>query len=210
MSQEKLELAKKLIGEGMDRHDALRRFIAQGVSTEDFQELFSQALVELKMPEPTRAMPTLIGESERLSSVRKRVSPITAILTICISTVLFFGGIYILLSGNIFGKMLDFIIPTGGESFSESTTPQSHTFGDAVLKKKVDSTMASVRIYKNRMLDYQGVCADVAVVPPVMCKEMKETAVVYAQDSAGALYCVDGTGQSGSSVATTKTTVYCK
>ncbi|MFM2381723.1 MAG: hypothetical protein RLZZ76_490 [Candidatus Parcubacteria bacterium] len=209
MSPEKLALAKKLIGEGMDRHDALRRFIAHGVSTEDFQVVFTQALAELKMPEPKQVMPTLLGQSERFTSERKRVSPIAAILTLLIGTVVFFGGIYILLTGNIFGKLLD-SIPTRGNYDSESPSPQSRTFGDAVLKKKVDSTMASVRIYKGRMMDYQGVCSDVAVVPPIMCKEMKDTVVVYAEDSTGLLYCVDGAGKSGSSVGTTKSEVFCK
>jgi hypothetical protein len=210
MPQDKLALAKQLVGEGMDRHDALRRFIALGVSTEDFQSLFTQALAELGMPEPTAPMPTHL-ETEKAFIVKAQKSPMVMMLVGLMATITFFGGVFFFVTEDVPNRILDFVIPTGSMSVADSDSQSEQvTFSDAVLKKKIESTMASVRIYKGRMLDYQGVCTDVAVVPPVTCKEMTNSVVVYAKDKNGALYCVDGTGKSGSRIELTKTAIACK
>lgn len=210
MPQDKLVLAKKLIGEGMDRHDALRRFIAQGVSTEDFQDTYTKAISELGVTEPQQAMPEIVSGEMSLKSIKHK-SPIIMMLMACVAVVFFFGGMYLILTENIPAKILD-LLPTGSHNQTNTqfqTSSESPSFSDAVLKKKIDSTMASVRIYKSRMLDYQGVCSDIAVVLPIMCKEMTASVVVYAKDSKGTTYCVDGTGKSGNTIKQTETTISC-
>lgn len=209
MPQEKLALAKKLIGEGMDRHNALRRFIALGVSTEDFQDTFTQALKELGVMEPKTVMPTIVSGEKDLR-VRKQKSPIVMMILACVAVVLFIGGVYLILTENIPARVLDLLTIGSYSESSAQKTSESPTFADAVLKKKIDSTMASVRIYKSRMLDYGGACKDVAVVPPIQCKEMTNSVVVYAKDSRGTLYCIDGTGKSGTRVAETETSIACR
>jgi hypothetical protein len=201
MAPEKIALAKKLLGEGLDRHDALRRFISLGVSTEDFSQVYSQALVELGIPEPKQDMPDMSATGERdlrphdhRHNQFLRLS--SAVLVLC----------------SLVGILL--YVLYSGISYTPSNetlgTPSTVSAGDAVLQKKVDATAASGHIYRGRLGTYDGVCKDISVIPPVMCREATTGFAVYVPLSNGTQYCVDSTKKVGSTVEIGDTYARCK
>ena len=100
------------------------------------------------------------------------------------------------------------------ELFNEGTnsqaTEEAHvSVADSILQTKVDSTVASARIYRKRMGTYDGVCRDITVVAPVACKETNEQFVIFVPLSNATEYCVDSTGKVSNAVDPSPEAVRC-
>lgn len=72
--------------------------------------------------------------------------------------------------------------------------------GDFLIRSKVETTAASVKIFGAKMGDYNGSCDDVTVVAPIECRANSKSFAVFAPLSGGGAYCVDASGFSGAVV----------
>jgi hypothetical protein len=84
-----------------------------------------------------------------------------------------------------------------GEEAPAQGVTQSETFSDSVLEAKVETTMASVKLFGGRMGSYDGACDDITVVDPIVCRHSDRAYVVFAPLSIGQYYCVDAQGFKG-------------
>ncbi len=71
------------------------------------------------------------------------------------------------------------------------------TLSDSVLEAKVETTVASVKLWGGRMSSYDGACDDITVVDPIQCRHGDREYVVFAPLSIGQYYCVDAAGFKG-------------
>jgi hypothetical protein len=106
------------------------------------------------------------------------------------------GGLFYYHSVMTANVTADEQIPWGEEAPARTDT-QSETFSDSVLEAKVETTMASVKLFGGRMGSYDGACKDITVVAPVVCRNSDRAYVVFVPLSIGQYYCVDASGFKG-------------
>lgn len=202
MEEEKKQLIKKMVENGSDREDIRRELISQGLNTKDFETEYATLVKETPVipSEPkqkrTSTEGRILGDFESLSSraLRDNAPAITlrAMLFYTLSFVLVFGiALYAWTQGNV---LMTFF---GIDGSDIQRIEQSLNVKDRLLQGKVTATASSAKVQGKRLLSYQGVCGDIAVVKPVVCKQVGESFVVFAQLSDGTYYCVDSNGFSG-------------
>jgi hypothetical protein len=68
---------------------------------------------------------------------------------------------------------------------------------ETLIISKVETTAASAKLYRGRMGFYDGVCDDITVVAPIVCKNASEYFVMYAPLTPKSYYCADSQNFSG-------------
>ncbi len=199
MEDEKIELLKTLIQEKNGRHEARRALVSAGYGTDDFNTLYDTALVQLGVLEPKGEMPNMLATGE--STVYRndpyahgiprlvhnlKVTFVFAVLLIAVVV----GG-YFLFSYISMPKISDGPI-MWGKTIVKNDSPETLGFSDTVLQTKVKATAASAIIYGSRMGGYDGVCHDITVVAPVVCRQTPGAVfIIYAPLSDGTYFCED-------------------
>ncbi len=209
MDNEAIKIIENAIRSGTDKHATRRELVSQGLPTTGFDDVYATALKRLGVSEPKMQMPKLAPSGEvPLKVIKPSKKPIKFFIEVIIVCILVGGGFHFELHKKALAWIFN-TIPSGAEE-QEGSINTEINFGDGVLKKKVDATVASAQIYRGRMLDYEGVCTDIAVVEPVMCKEKKETISIFTRLSDGSYYCVDEAGKVGTTPFSTESEVGCK
>ena len=199
METNRKEHIKKLMLEGKDREAVRMELISQGESTANLHEEYQALREELKMPEPKPPVPPRVAFSANADAekfvaehkaqiekkwLRRFLTIVLVIGVLC--GVVFFGvkGLPSLLQ-NLPGDRV-------GQTEEGNTSP-----ADVLLLSKVESTAASAKLYRGRMGFYDGVCKDITVVEPVVCKNTSEYFMIYAPLGSGGYYCTDSNNFSG-------------
>jgi hypothetical protein len=199
MATEQESYIETAIKMGKDKHTTHRELVSEGIATTDFEDNYRAVLTRLGVSEPKPPAPVMIPSGEVKAHIRKpknRFGLMRAFFILILCCVL--AGVLWFLSPKM-PQVLDILLPTI-DSISTGSTPSSASFGEGIIKTKVDATFASARIYKGKLLDYQGACTGVSVVPPVACKENTVSLVIYAPLEGKGYYCVDSSGATGSQV----------
>jgi hypothetical protein len=209
MATEQEQAIEASLQAGDDRHTTRRALVSQGISTSDFEKTYTSVLTRLGIEEPkppaVKRIPS--GEVASIARRRKRGSGffnflLTAFLIVVI------GGCVALLFPSV-QKVITTFIDTYG-NMDRGASKERFSVGKSIIETKVDATFASARIYKGKLLDYQGACTGVTVVAPVACKENAVSLVMYAPLAEGGYYCVDSSGGTGREVDISGEVYRCK
>lgn len=199
MEDDKIELIKKLIQEKNGRHQTRRALVSAGYGTDDFNALYDTALAQLGVSEPKGEMSNMLATGE---STIYRNDPyahgmprlihnlkVTFVFLVLFCAVVV-GG-YLLFSYISMPRISDGPI-MWGKAVTKKDATETLGFSDTVLQTKVKATVASAIIYGSRMGGYDGVCRDITVVAPVVCRETPQALfVIYAPLSDGTYSCED-------------------
>jgi hypothetical protein len=69
--------------------------------------------------------------------------------------------------------------------------------GETLIISKIETTAASAKLYRGRMGFYDGVCEDITVVAPIVCKNSSDYFLMYAPLTPTSYYCADSNNFSG-------------
>ena len=212
MSTEQKAIIEQSLKAGIDRHATRRELISQGVSTQGFDEVYETILKEQGISEPRPQMPRILPSVDTSIYIgRNKHRRVVAILKMILLVAALAGLLLYGLQANIQKELNDWIFNMIGHStVGSKVTTESLSFSDSILQTKVNATVASANIYASRMGSYEGVCKDISVVAPVVCKEVAGTFAIFVPLSDGTLYCVDSTKKTSGSVAVSATVATCK
>ena len=188
MEDTRTTLIHKLIQEGKSRHEVRTALISEGFGSKDLDADYERALQELGVEEPKHVhtdfsyTPTEKASLQKSEARhhRKKMGTLKSALV-----ALFVIAFSILLLMFLRGA------PLYKEDAGELD------LGESLVRTKVETTAASVKVYGGRLGTYEGACDDISVVDPVICKEEGTAFVVFAPLSTGVVYCVDSTGEKG-------------
>ncbi len=188
MEETRKAFIQKLIQEGKSRQDVRTALISQGFGSKDLDAEYDQCIAELGIEEPkhvhtdftyTHTEKADLEKSEQRHHRKKMgtlKSALIALFVIVFSVVL--------------------LMFLNDKALFSGQSPEMD-LGESLVKTKVETTAASVKVYGGRLGTYDGACEDVSVVDPVICKEDGTAFVVFAPLSTGVVYCVDSTGTKG-------------
>jgi len=201
MEQEARALIKRLLEEGERYDDVRRAIISHGYSTDGFEDVYSELQQELGIHEPPPTSTTeervpnnMMGEdAKHYSSPSIRIDDTSQLVPniIKIATgILVMVVAVIVLSGK------------GGDLrerfFGEAQNGSELSAGDVVKKGNLVSYQTSSQIYRDRILDYQGLCQSIGINRAVYnCVENSDAYAIEAPLSDGRFYCIDSTDFSG-------------
>jgi hypothetical protein len=202
MDNERNQIIQNGVKAKKQKSDIRKELIGAGYRTGDFDELYASTLTELGFQEPvppkvtvgtkTYIPPEFGGTQVTLPHANSGTNYVKGALigVICIALVasaFFFGSQLLDTSTNISNEPLKW----GKERVQEKEEDVGLSFGDEVLQTKVKATVASAMIQGGRMGSYDGVCKDISVVAPIVCKQTENSFMMYVPMSNGTYFCED-------------------
>lgn len=120
---------------------------------------------------------------------------LVGLLILCVSGYLHFKNVET--TGNVFESlpMMD-QIDTSWDFLGEGEDIGSRV-SETLIISKVETTAASAKLYRGRMGFYDGVCDDITVVAPIVCKNTSEYFLIYSALTPTSYYCADSNNFSG-------------
>jgi hypothetical protein len=99
---------------------------------------------------------------------------------------------------------------TNLSEYAVTADDDTQDINDFVAQARVDTMFTAGKRYYSRILTYEGVCSDVVIQKPAVCRSTEETFVVYTPLSNGKYYCRDTDGYKAVQAARPDSPLTCK
>lgn len=194
-NQSPQDIIRQMLKEGHRAQGIKAAFIEKGISTEGFYDVYYKILDELGMKETNLSSSAAdYAAAHEVGQARKAQKSFVWVELVIkgLITIALIGFIFWVVFTGAWRVLLGQAIP-GSEQREEGLTAT-----DLAREANVRKTTQTAQIYKNKILDYSGLCGSIGLNEEVYnCVENKQDYAIETKLSNGRYYCADSAGFSG-------------
>jgi hypothetical protein len=194
MAKSSREIITEMLKEGHRAVAIKSELTARGLDTKDFYDEYYKIIDDLGIKETNHISgPSDYAEAYEVSKARKaghHLDWLNSLVKVVLILAVVGVVVWLIITGSWRMFLGEKIVGNGDSQSGLSATDIKY---EVTLKK----TAQTARIYKNKILDYGGLCKSIGLEDIYRCAENRDNYAIEVRLSNGYYYCIDGTGFDG-------------